>query len=44
MPDLNPIAGNFKIWKKKEDDKCRLVLSTQRENNPWYIAVDVPNI
>jgi hypothetical protein len=33
-PDSNPIAENFKIWKKKEDDKCRLVLSSQRENNP----------
>jgi hypothetical protein len=36
-PDLNPTAENFKIWKKKEDDKCRLVLSSQREKNPWYI-------
>jgi hypothetical protein len=36
-PDLNPTAKDFKIWKKKEDDKCRLVLSTQRQNNPWYI-------
>jgi hypothetical protein len=36
-PDSNPTAENFKIWKKKEDDKCRLVLSAQREKNPWYI-------
>ena len=36
-PDLNPTAENFKIWKKKEDDKCRLVLSSQREKNLWYI-------
>ena len=36
-PDSNPTAENFKIWKKKEDDKCRLVLSAQRQNNLWYI-------
>jgi hypothetical protein len=36
-PDSNPIAENFKVWKKKEDDKCGLVLSTQRQNNPWCI-------
>jgi hypothetical protein len=35
--DLNLTAENFKIWKKKEDDKCRLMLSSQREKNPWYI-------
>jgi hypothetical protein len=26
-PDLNPTAENFKVWKKKEDDNCGLVLS-----------------
>jgi hypothetical protein len=36
-PDSNPTAKNFKIWKKKEDDMCRLVLSAQRKKNPWYI-------
>jgi hypothetical protein len=36
-PDLNPAAENFKVWKKKEDDKCGLVLSAQRQKNPWYI-------
>jgi hypothetical protein len=36
-PDLNPAAENFKVWKKKEDDQCTLVLSTQRQKNPWYI-------
>jgi hypothetical protein len=34
---LIPTTGNVKVWKKKEDDKCGLVLSTQRQNNPWYI-------
>jgi hypothetical protein len=35
--NLNPAAKNFKVWKKKEDDQCGLVLSSQRQNNPWYI-------
>jgi hypothetical protein len=36
-PNSNPTAENSKIWKKKEDDKCRLVLSTQKQKNHWYI-------
>jgi hypothetical protein len=36
-PDLNPTTKHFKVWKKKEDDQCGLVLSTQRQNNPLYI-------
>jgi hypothetical protein len=36
-PDLNSPAENVKVWKKKESDKCGLVLSTQRQTNPWYI-------
>jgi hypothetical protein len=36
-PYLNPAAENFKVWKKKEDDQCQLVLSAQRQKNPWYI-------
>jgi hypothetical protein len=35
--DLKSTAENFKVWKKKEDDKCGLVLSAQRQKNPWYI-------
>jgi hypothetical protein len=34
---LNSPAENVKFWKKKESDKCGLVLSTQRKMNPWYI-------
>jgi hypothetical protein len=34
---LNPTAENFKVWKKKEDDNCGLVLSVQCQKNPWYI-------
>jgi hypothetical protein len=36
-PDLNSPTENVKVWKKKESDKCGLVLSTQRKTNPWYI-------
>jgi hypothetical protein len=36
-PDLNPSTKNFKVWKFKENDKCGLVLSAQRQKNPWYI-------
>jgi hypothetical protein len=36
-PDLKSTAENFKVWKKKEDDKCGLVLSAQKKKNPWYI-------
>jgi hypothetical protein len=35
--DLNLAAKNFKVWKRKEDDKCGLMLSTQSQKNPWYI-------
>jgi hypothetical protein len=35
--DLTPSAENVKVWKKKENDNCGLVLSIQRKNNPWYI-------
>jgi hypothetical protein len=34
---LISIAENVKVWKKKADDKCGLVLSAQRQMNPWYI-------
>jgi hypothetical protein len=36
-PDLNPSTENVEVWKKKENDKCVLVLSTQIQKNPWYI-------
>ena len=36
-PELNSPAENVKFWKKKESDKCGLVLSAQRKTNPWYI-------
>jgi hypothetical protein len=34
---LNSHAKNVKVWKKKESDKCGLVLSAQRQMKPWYI-------
>jgi hypothetical protein len=36
-PDLIPTTENVKVWKKKADDKCGLVLSAQKQKNPWYI-------
>ena len=36
-PDSKSPAKNVKFWKKKESDKCGLVLSAQRKMNPWYI-------
>jgi hypothetical protein len=36
-PDLNPSTKNVKGWKKKDSDKCGLVLSAQRQKNLWYI-------
>jgi hypothetical protein len=34
---LNPSPENVKVWKMKENEKCGLVLSAQRQQNPWYI-------
>jgi hypothetical protein len=34
---LIPTVENVKVWKKKADDKCGLVLLAQRQKNPWYI-------
>jgi hypothetical protein len=36
-PDLKFPTENVKLWKKKESNKCGLVLSAQRTTNPWYI-------
>jgi hypothetical protein len=35
--DSNHRVENVKVWKKNEDNKCRLVLSAQIEKKPWYI-------
>jgi hypothetical protein len=36
-PYLNSPTKNVNVWKKKESDKCGLVLLAQRKTNPWYI-------
>jgi hypothetical protein len=36
-PRIKPIARNASTWKKKDSEKCCLVLSSQRQKNPWYI-------
>jgi hypothetical protein len=36
-PDSKSPVENVKFWKKKESNKCGLVLSAQRKMNPWYI-------
>ena len=30
-------AENDKVWKKKESNKCGLVISSQKQKDPWYI-------
>ena len=34
---MNYSVENAKVWKKKENNKCGLVLSVQRKKGPWYI-------
>ena len=36
-PRVNCFAESDKVWKKKENNKCGLVLSVQRKKGPWYI-------
>jgi hypothetical protein len=36
-PRINPLARNANTWKKKDSEKCGLVLSAQKQNDPWYI-------
>jgi hypothetical protein len=36
-PYSNHRAENIKVWNKNEDNKCGLVLSAQRQKDPWYI-------
>jgi hypothetical protein len=43
-PDLIPTAKNVKVWKKKVDDKCGLVISAQKKRIPNILTVDFPNI
>ena len=36
-PRVNYSVESDKVWKKKENKKCGLVLSVQRKKGPWYI-------
>jgi transposase InsO family protein len=36
-PRINPLARNASTWKKKDSEKCGLVLSAQKQKDPWYI-------
>jgi hypothetical protein len=38
-PRINPLARNVSTWKKKDSEKCGLVLSTQIQKYPWYIEI-----
>jgi hypothetical protein len=34
-PRIKPLARNASTWKKKDSEKCGLVVSNQRQKNPW---------
>ena len=34
---MNYSTESNKVWKKKENNKCGLVLSVQKQKGPWYI-------
>jgi hypothetical protein len=36
-PRIKPLARNSSTWKKKDSEKCGLVLSAQNKKDPWYI-------
>jgi hypothetical protein len=36
-PRINPLARNASTWKKKDSEKCGLILSAQKKKYPWYI-------
>jgi hypothetical protein len=36
-PRINPLARNASTWKRKDSEKCGLVLSAQKQKEPWYI-------
>jgi hypothetical protein len=33
-PRINPLSRNANTWKKKDNEKCVLVLSSQKQNTP----------
>jgi hypothetical protein len=34
---IKPLARNANTWKKKDSEKCGLVLSVEKQKDPWYI-------
>jgi hypothetical protein len=36
-PRIKPLARNASTWKKKDSEKCGLVLLAQKQKDPWYI-------
>ena len=36
-PRISRSTKDLKVWKKKEDLKCGIVLFVQQQNDPWYI-------
>ena len=36
-PRISRSTKDLKVWKTKEDLKCGIVLSVQKQNDPWYI-------
>jgi hypothetical protein len=36
-PRIKPLARNSSKWKKKVSEKCGLVISSQKQKDPWYI-------
>jgi hypothetical protein len=34
---IKPLARNANTWKKKDSEKCGLVLLAQKQKHPWYI-------
>jgi hypothetical protein len=36
-PRINPLARNGSTWKKKDSEKCGLVISAKNQKDPWYI-------
>ena len=36
-PRIKPLAKNVSTWKKKDSEKCGVVISYQKQKDPWYI-------
>ena len=36
-PKIKPLGRNANTWKNKDSEKCGLVISTQKQKDPWYL-------